>query len=263
LVVRPEFDDPIGPFRKPMKLKAVRCPWILAPLLWATFAGQSHADVLPPPSPLQCDLGQDVTTDHSGTHCKYRICHTEAVCPPGMACLAHAEADCDPRGRPCLTRLVSRCSKTDVVSPVPRCPRGATPDPRRSEATLALLRTREDGKSVLGQLACGLTICYGEVPEGIVQSDGVLVLQNSSSKPANAARVGHLLLHLLRGAPLDEVAVRAGTLPCNQLAGKAREAEQQAHRFETLLRKAFGLEPLAFEDLFDSFTKRCQTLRRK
>jgi MYXO-CTERM domain-containing protein len=70
----------------------------------------AKADVLPPPEPLECGRGQVVATDHGGTHCEYKHCAYDHDCPPGMPCVARAETYCDPRGEPCSTSEVKRCS---------------------------------------------------------------------------------------------------------------------------------------------------------
>jgi hypothetical protein len=159
--------------------------------------------------------------------------------------------------------MISRCAKLDSPRPMPRCPEKAAPDRKRSEALLARLRTDESGKRMIASLARELTICYGEVREGVVQSDGVIVLQRDRPLPANAARLGHLILHLVAGLPLDETAARTSSLSCNELVKYAGEAEKRAHTFECELRKAFGLDPLPFEDLSAAYAKRCQVLHQK
>jgi hypothetical protein len=137
------------------------------------------------------------------------------------------------------------------------------PDARRTRAALARLRSHEEGKQLLAELGRDLVVCYGDVHEGVLQSDGALVLQRDRSVPANAARLGHLVHHLVRGLPFDERAVRTSTLDCNALAKNAEESERSAHQLESRLRGAFGLAPLPFEDLADDYAKRCQTLRQK
>jgi hypothetical protein len=248
-----------------MKITPRACAKLLTICGFATFAGRqpAGADVLPPPpeKPLQCGLGQDESVDHSGYHCAYRSCRTDFVCPAGMACVARSETHCDPRGQPCSTNMVGRCAKVDSKPKPLRCPTGAEPDAGRTATVLAKLGTDEDGKRTVASLARELTICYGEVSEGVVQTDGVLVLQRSRSPAANAARLGHQLLHLVQGPPLDEEAARKRERPCKDLIEWANTMEKSAHNFESQLRKKFGLAPLPYEDRSDEYAKRCQALR--
>jgi hypothetical protein len=238
---------------------------VLAIGFFAALAGRqpAGADVIPPPpeKPLTCGLGQDEAVDHSGYHCEYRSCRTDFVCPVGMACVARSETHCDPRGQPCSTNLVSRCAKTDAKPQSLRCPAGAATDAGRTATVLARLRTDEDGKRIVASLARELTMCYGDVSEGIVQTDGVLVLQRDRSPAANAARLGHLLLHLVQGPPLDEEAAHKRERSCKELTEWANTMEKSAHDFESQLRKKFGLAPLPYEDRSGEYAKRCQALR--
>jgi hypothetical protein len=239
--------------------------WVLSALVVAVLCGgvQARADVLPPPRPLKCGLGQVVETDHAGPHCEPRRCATDAVCPEGMACVSRSETHCDPRGEPCWTNLVFRCAKADSVMPAPRCPQGAMPDRKRTQEALARLRSQEAGKRLVAELGRELLVCYGNVREGVLQSDGALVLQRDRSLPANAARLGHLLHHLVRGLPFDETTVSTSGLACSEVAKTADEVERTAYALESELRKAFGLPPRAFEDLADDYQKRCQALRQR
>ena len=142
-----------------------------------------------------------------------------------------------------------------------RCPHGARSDRKRTRAVLARLRAQEAGKLLLAELGRDLVICYGDVREGVLQDDGALVLQRDRSAPANAARLGHLLHHLVRRLPFDETAARGGTLACSEIVKSAAEGERTAHQLESELRRTFGLPPLPFEDLSEEYRRRCQALR--
>jgi hypothetical protein len=226
----------------------------------ACCAIDARADVLPPPQPLKCGLGQEVQTDHSGTYCQYKWCPSVAVCPAGMACVARSETHCDPRGQPCWTGNVSRCAKADRPLPAPRCPPRTTADRKRTQAVFAQLGAQEAGKSLVAGLGRELVVCYGDVREGVLQADGAVVLQRDRPVPANAARLGHLLHHLVHGLPFDESAVRGGRA-CSEVVKAGGELERTAHKLESELRRAFRLSPLPFEDLSQDYRKRCQALR--
>jgi hypothetical protein len=159
--------------------------------------------------------------------------------------------------------MVSRCAETARAKPSGTCPKGSAPDRKRTQEALAHLRAQDDGKRLVADLGRDPLVCYGDVREGVVQDDGVLVLQRDRPLPANAARMGHLLSHLLYWLPFDEKIVRTSKLSCSELAKNAGEAEQAANRLENVLRKALGLPALLFEDLSAEYAKRCQVLRKK
>ncbi|MBI4700181.1 MAG: hypothetical protein HY744_03265 [Deltaproteobacteria bacterium] len=101
-------------------------PWCLAAAaLAASAAGPARADVIGPPQAVQCGPGQEVVTDHGGTRCQYRYCRSPADCPPPLACVARSETYCDPRGQPCQTSVVQRCT------PAGTGPGGTPVSPRR------------------------------------------------------------------------------------------------------------------------------------
>ena len=149
------------------------------------------------------------------------------------------------------------------AEPTSHCPGDAAPDRKRSQAVLAQLRSQQSGKRLVSRLGRAPKICYGNVREGVVQSSGVLVLQRDRSLASNAARLGHLLLHLVHGLPFDDAIARTSPLSCGELVQAADAAEKRAHRLESELRKAFGLASLAFEDLSAEYRARCQALRQK
>jgi hypothetical protein len=223
----------------------------------------ARADALPPPKPLKCEVGQTTVTDHSGTHCEQKLCASDVTCPAGTACVARSETRCDPRGQPCSTSMVSRCAKSDKPLPPPRCPPGAQADPKRTQAVLTRLRTRPTGKDLLAAPERALVICYGDVAEGVLEGDVAMVLQRDRPVPANAARLGHLLHHLIHGLPFNETIVREGGQDCGEVVANANGCEQSAHQLESELRQAFDLPPLPFQDLADQYRQRCRELRPK
>jgi hypothetical protein len=236
--------------------------WAL-PVVVLGLGTDAGADALPPPRPLQCEVGQMPVTDHSGTHCVQKLCASHVTCPAGTTCVVSSETRCDPRGGPCATSMVSRCAKTDKPLPPSRCPPGAQADAKRTQAVLARLRTRPVGKELLAALERTPVICYGDVPEGVLEADGAVVLQRDRPVPAHAARLGHLLHHLIHGLPFNETIVRDGGQDCGEVATIADGFERSAHQLESELRQAFGLPALPFQDLTDQYRQRCQGLRPK
>lgn len=143
------------------------------------------------------------------------------------------------------------------------CPAGATLAPKRTQAVLRRLGSHAEGKGLWAALGSKPAVCYGNVQEGVLHTHGVVVLQKDHAVAANAARLGHLLLHLVHGFPLDEEQARAGVAGCDELVKRADRAERAAHTLENTLRLAFGLPPLAFEDLSGAYRQRCEALRER
>ncbi|MBN1612335.1 MAG: hypothetical protein JW940_37235 [Polyangiaceae bacterium] len=106
----------------------MRTTW---PLLLVLLAKTAAADVLPPPEPMRCGRGQEVTTDHGGTRCVFRACTTDSDCPSGMYCVGMDETYCDPRGEPCSTSRVWRCNEDRRAGDPPPRPRPPGPEPER------------------------------------------------------------------------------------------------------------------------------------
>lgn len=98
----------------------------------------SHADVIPPPKAIACRPGQVARTGHGGTHCEYMACRTDPDCPSGMFCVARDETSCDPRGAPCGTSRVMRCSPTRGSSTIG--PTKPTAPSRLADQTEALVK---------------------------------------------------------------------------------------------------------------------------
>ena len=156
----------------------------------------------------------------------------------------------------------------DIVPPTQpppalRCPRDTAPDEQRSDSVMARLRANESGAALLARLGRALIICYGDVREGVLQSDNAMVLQRDLPIAANAARLGHLVFHLVHGAPFDEAAASSSSLSCAELVKRAAAMERQAYALEDKLRKSFGLPPQAFEDLSALYERRCRSVRRQ
>jgi hypothetical protein len=163
--------------------------------------------------------------------------------------------------KPSWTSMVGRSEPLDSTKPAPRCPPGTASDDKRTQEVLLQLGSQNEGRRLLVALGRTPRVCYGDAHEGSLQTDGALVLQRDRPPAANAARLGHLLHHLVRGLPLDETTVRASTLTCSELVRNAGLAEHTAYQLESELRRGFGLPPLPFEDLREQYRQRCQALR--
>jgi hypothetical protein len=120
-------------------MRSLHLMWSLA-VACLMIPSVSHADAIPPPKAITCGRGQVAHTGHGGTHCEYMACRTDADCPSGMFCVARDETHCDPRGAPCSTSRVSRCSPT----------RGSTTPGPKKPATPLADQTEELVKAVSG-----------------------------------------------------------------------------------------------------------------
>jgi hypothetical protein len=163
-----------------------------------------------------------------------------------------------------LVVVLSLCAEAfaDADSGNSVCPSGTALDTKRTQVVFHRLRSQAQGEGLLAALGRVPVVCYGNVREGILQTDGAVVLQKDRAVNANAARLAHLLHHLVHGLPFDEKLVRSGALACDALVSKADRAERVAHKLENHLRHAFRLPPLPFEDLSDSYRLRCEDRRK-
>ncbi len=143
------------------------------------------------------------------------------------------------------------------------CPEGTALDRRRTQRVRRRLTAHQAGARLLAAAGRVPTLCYGDVREGVLRTDGILVLQRDRPLAANAARLGHLLHHLVYGLPVDENHLRTSELGCSELANRADVEEHATHKLENDLRRSFGLPPLAFEDVADAYRQRCEGLRRE
>ncbi len=221
----------------------------------------ARADVVPPQDQIACTSGEDIVVDHRGTRCEPRRCPTPAVCPPGWACAPRKETNCKPRARPCEALTVRRCQKANLPEPV--CPRGTTPDSKRTAQLTARLTSHPSSQGLFPRLGRPLVVCYGDVREGVVQDDGAIVLQRDRPLPAQAARLAHLLTHLAWWAPFPADEIRTSRESCEEIADRAVAAEEEAHRIENDVRRSAGLPALPVEDLRTQYAQRCRELRRR
>ena len=82
-----------------------------------------------------------------------------------------------------------------------------------------------------------------------------LLMLRGATNPEAAARMGHLLLHLVEGIPLAD--------GCGAMA-LAEQQEQEAHALEGRLRAVFGASPLpdeALANVLAAYRARCKARR--
>jgi hypothetical protein len=171
----------------------MRATW---PLLLVLCAKTAAADVLPPPEPMRCGPGQEVTTDHGGTRCVFRTCTSDSDCPRGMVCVGMDETYCDPRGEPCSTSRVWRCNDDPRAGDPP--PRPPPPEPRPEPE-------RKFAQPPPGDSSGGAVIATGDAPQPNPDPNGsVLVSRRRSGCACSAVGVsvpiGGVLLALLGAA---------------------------------------------------------------
>jgi hypothetical protein len=147
-------------------------------------------------------------------------------------------------------------------SPGSHCPQNARPDRVRALWTLALLASTHDGRAELFRLWQRPRLCFADVGEGVLQQQTVLIVPSSRSNRMNAARVAHLLLHQLDGAPLDERAARSGFASCDELVQRAMRRESSAHAIEARVGRMLGvsLDSSPPPGLARAYRTRCEAL---
>ena len=120
--------------------------------------------------------------------------------------------------------------------PPPSCPTSYVQDEGRTAKVLALLRGDPEARDLVD--APGpRAICWSPQAEGLVTSDGVLLLSSKESERDVAARAAHLLLHAREGT---DPAVGASV--CDEVGlGRIRGAEERAWALEGRVRGRLGL----------------------
>ncbi|MDC0723709.1 hypothetical protein [Nannocystis bainbridge] len=111
--------------------------------------------------------------------------------------------------------------------PAPECPPATAVDPARAQAVLATARSTRPGHGLDG----GATICFGGHDRGSVLASGAVVIADSLDRPAAAARLIHLRLHVADGLhrfPTPGVACEAQMEAARAAEARAITAEIEA-----------------------------------
>lgn len=122
-----------------------------------------------------------------------------------------------------------------VLSPRENCPPGSRSDPARAERLEALLSETVEGQAVLD--ASGVranTVCFADNARGVLGPNAFVVLPSRAQAKDNAARLGHLLLHLVEGPPTIDQGAAEG---CEARVDLALRAEARGHALELRLRR--------------------------
>ena len=139
------------------------------------------------------------------------------------------------------------CRAADPPRP---CPARFALDPPRAAALADRLATVPEGASVLtrAQGAAMPRICFGPAIVSSITTDGAVLLDGDLGEPEAAARLGHLLAHVVEGLPM----ARPGAGDCEAQVEDALRKEARALALELRLRHALGVTerriPYAFED---------------
>jgi hypothetical protein len=141
--------------------------------------------------------------------------------------------------------LAARCKEAAA------CPPGFTADAARTGAVEARLAQDAEGASLL-EAAGSRAVCWAATDESAVDAERRLLLDVRMNEEAAAARLGHLLDHVVHGVPL------AGG--CADLA-RAEAQERRAHALEARLRRTLeapALPPDALERVLATYRRRCR-----
>ncbi len=130
--------------------------------------------------------------------------------------------------------------------PAPPCPAGFFDQLGRAEALRAALGGTEEGRAILEALGpTEVRFCFGVVDVPVVQDERVLLLDRRQDDPELAARTGHLLHHVVRGAPMPD-AIEPDA-DCGALVREALAREARAYALELRLRRALGVRGARYE----------------
>jgi hypothetical protein len=135
------------------------------------------------------------------------------------------------------------------TAPVP-CPDGTHADEGRAAAIAERLGTVSEGRALLALRDRVRAICFGDrTSASVITSEHVVVLNDALEEAEAAARLGHLLVHVRDGLPIDVVSSGLDPAACDAAVDRALTLEARAYVVEVSLQDALGAHPtlLAFE----------------
>lgn len=137
----------------------------------------------------------------------------------------------------------------------PACPAGMATMETRARGLRVLLERVPEGARVIGRVPAGAArVCFGRVPVSAVTPDGTVLLEASLGDAEAAARLGHLLLHVIEGPPMPALVPAAPALSgaeCGAAVRRALVAEAGALALELGLRRALGVTAPALRYEFE------------
>lgn len=123
------------------------------------------------------------------------------------------------------------------------CPTGQVV-PEREARLRALLAETEAAPLLAGAAGAEVVWCFGATRPAVVMADRWLLLDAADDDAAVAARVGHLMHHVVHGSPL---ALVEGADDCDAAVDRALRREASAYALELRLRWALDAPPSPFE----------------
>ena len=133
----------------------------------------------------------------------------------------------------------------------PPCPSGTWPDEARERAIEARLASVAEGRTLLdAQQDRVARVCFASASSAsVVTHDRVVILAQGLEEAEAAARLGHLLVHLRDGLPIDAVSASLAPAACDAAVDRALALEARAYVAEVALQDELGAHPrmLAFE----------------
>ncbi len=156
----------------------------------------------------------------------------------GCLCLA-----CEPQVRQEATTSAAAAKEGPST-----CPKGARQDePRRQRLLSMLLAAGEESRRLALRGRDKVRFCFMERKHSVVTTEGKLLLDPRWQDGELAARVGHLLFHVVEGLPYRDRGTDSRT--CQARVAEALRREAQSLALELRLRKALqvGKPTVAFE----------------
>lgn len=132
------------------------------------------------------------------------------------------------------------------TGPAGPCPHGLVESLGRAARVVAALRATDEGARWLRRLGqTEVRLCFGAVDVPVVTEDRALLLDARTDDAECAARVGHLVAHVVEGMPMP--ARIEADADCPALVDRALVAEAEAYAVELRLRRALGLTEPRYE----------------
>jgi hypothetical protein len=122
----------------------------------------------------------------------------------------------------------------------PSCPESFVADEARGEALLETLASVPEGARLREEVRrkkASFTVCFGRIDVSALTTAGAALLDETLPPKEAAARLGHLLVHAVRGSPL----AAPGDGGCDEATTRALAAEADALSIELDLRRALGV----------------------
>jgi hypothetical protein len=133
-----------------------------------------------------------------------------------------------------------RSASVGAVSPDTVCPYGFSANPERTLELVARLRQDPEVSQLLDRAAGGYLVCYGAALESAVDPEHRLRLPADQPAEVLAARMAHLLEHVVVPLPTLDQAQE----PSERWLEQVRQREARAHELENRVRQRGGLAPL-------------------